>query len=173
VATCDEHLTQVTREHLILVPAGQLSGGHQAQLGLALAVGTHAPVLLLDEPLASLDPLARREFLITVANVVAEGTTALLASHIVGDLDGFCDRVIVLAPATVRLDTDMQWAQAHHAMVPLAEAGGREVIGSVANRRGVQQALVRSEEPVADPASLDDIVLGYLASRRDNAEIGA
>ena len=59
-------------------PAGQLSGGQQAQLALTLALGTRAPVLLLDEPLASLDPLARREFLGTVAEAVAGGTTVLL-----------------------------------------------------------------------------------------------
>ena len=56
-------------------PAGQLSGGQQAQLALTLALGTRAPVLLLDEPLASLDPLARREFLSTVSEAVAGGTT--------------------------------------------------------------------------------------------------
>ncbi len=86
------------------VPARELSGGQQAQLALALALGTRAPVLLLDEPLASLDPLARREFLGTVAEAVAGGTTVLLSSHIVGDLDEVCDRLIVLAPARVQLD---------------------------------------------------------------------
>src|SRR5450756_3019728 len=95
-------------------PAGQLSGGQQAHLALALARGTRAPVLLLDEPLASLDPLARREFLSTVAEAVASGTTVLLSSHIVGDLDGACDRLIVLAPGRVQLDADMSWARAHH-----------------------------------------------------------
>ena len=150
----------------VAVSAAQLSGGQQAQLGLALALGTRAPVLLLDEPLASLDPLARRDFLTVVADAVAQGTTALLASHIVGDLEGFCDRVVILAPARVCLDADTGWATAHHTLVPLAEAGGRDVIGSFADRRGVHTALVRSDEPVADPASLDEIVLGYLAGRR-------
>jgi ABC-2 type transport system ATP-binding protein len=152
----------------LAMPAAQLSGGQQVQLGLALALGTRAPVLLLDEPLASLDPLARREFLTTVADAVTEGTTVLLASHIVGDLEGFCDRVVVLAPARVCLDADTAWAQAHHTLVPLAEADGREVIGSFADRRGTHTALVRSDEPVAKPASLDEIVLGYLASRRES-----
>ena len=147
-------------------PAGHMSGGQQAQLALALALGTRAPVLLLDEPLASLDPLARREFLGTVAEAVAGGTTVLLSSHIVGDLDEVCDRLIVLAPARVQLDAEMSWARAHHRLVPLADAGGLDVVGSFANRRGVHTALVRTEEPVADPPRLDDIVLGYLAAGR-------
>lgn len=147
-------------------PAGQLSGGQQAQLALTLALGTLAPVLLLDEPLASLDPLARREFLGTVAEAVAEGTTVLLSSHIVGDLDEVCDRLIVLAPARVQLDAEMAWARAHHRLVPLADASGLDVVGSFANRRGVHTALVRTEEQVADPPRLDDIVLGYLAAGR-------
>jgi ABC-2 type transport system ATP-binding protein len=146
--------------------AGELSGGQQAQLALTLALGTRAPVLLLDEPLASLDPLARREFLGTVAEAVAEGTTVLISSHIVGDLDDVCDRLIVLAPARVQLDAEMSWARAHHRLVPLADAGGLDVIGSFANRRGVHTALVRTEEPVAEPPRLDDIVLGYLAAGR-------
>jgi ABC-2 type transport system ATP-binding protein len=147
-------------------PAGQLSGGQQAQLALTLALGTRAPVLLLDEPLASLDPLARREFLGTVAEAVAAGTTVLLSSHIVGELDEVCDRLIVLAPARVQLDAGMAWARAHHRLVPLAEAGDLDVVGSFANRRGVHTALVRTDDPVADPPRLDDIVLGYLAAGR-------
>jgi len=147
-------------------PAGELSGGQQAQLALSLALGTRAPVLLLDEPLASLDPLARREFLSTVAGAVASGTTVLLSSHIVGDLDGACDRLIVLAPGRVQLDADMSWTRAHHRLVPLADATGLDVVGSFANRKGVHTALVRSRDPVTDPAPLDDIVLGYLAAGR-------
>lgn len=147
-------------------PAGHLSGGQQAQLALTLALGTQAPVLLLDEPLASLDPLARREFLGTVAAAVVVGTTVLLSSHIVGDLDEVCDRLIVLAPARVQLDAEMSWSRAHHRLVPLADAGGLDVVGSFANRRGVHTALVRTEEIVADPPRLDDIVLGYLAAGR-------
>ncbi len=147
-------------------PAGQLSGGQQAQLALTLALGTRAAVLLLDEPLASLDPLARREFLGTVAVAVAGGTTVLLSSHIVGDLDEVCDRLIVLAPARVQLDAEMSWARAHHRLMPLADSAGMDVVGSFANRRGVHTALVRTEDPVADPPRLDDIVLGYLAAGR-------
>ena len=147
-------------------PAGKLSGGQQAQLGLALALGTRAPVLLLDEPLASLDPLARREFLGIVADAVAGGATALIASHIVGDLDGFCDRIIVLASGRVPLDADTAWARAHHAIMPFSDAEGRDVVGTFADQRGALTALVRSEGPSCGSASLEEIVLGYLAAAR-------
>ena len=78
-------------------PADELSGGQQAQVGLALALGTRAPVLLLDEPLASLDPLARREFLHVLVDAVrADGATALLSSHVITDIEQACDRLLVL-----------------------------------------------------------------------------
>ena len=77
--------------------ADELSGGQQAQVGLALALGTRAPVLLLDEPLASLDPLARREFLRVLVEAVREsGATALLSSHVITDIEQACDHLIVL-----------------------------------------------------------------------------
>ncbi len=60
----------------------------------------------------------------------------------------------------------MAWARAHHRLVPLADAGGLDVVGSFANRRGVHTALVRTAEAVAEPPRLDDIVLGYLAAGR-------
>ena len=77
--------------------ADELSGGQQAQVGLALALGVRAPVLLLDEPLASLDPLARREFLHVLTDAVrADGSTALLSSHVITDIEQACDRLLVL-----------------------------------------------------------------------------
>lgn len=153
--------------------AGHLSGGQQAQVALALALGTRAPVLLLDEPLASLDPLARRDFLTMVADSVRQdGTTALLASHIVGDLDGVCDRLIVLAPARIMLDEEIETARRHHAIVPRSEAVEGQIIGTFGDQRGVLHSLIRSAEPVAIPASLDDIVLGYISAARP-APIGA
>lgn len=82
---------------------GELSGGEQAQVALALALSTRAPVLLLDEPLASLDPLARREFLaVLVDDVRSSGRTALLSSHIVTDIQQACDWLVVLSARTAR-----------------------------------------------------------------------
>ena len=81
-------------------------------MGLALALGTRAPVLLLDEPLASLDPLARREFLHVLVDAVrADGATALLSSHVITDIEQACDRLIVLGGGRPLLDLSI--AEAH------------------------------------------------------------
>ena len=86
--------------------AGRLSGGQQAQLALALAVAKRPGVLILDEPVASLDPLARREFLDSMAQAVfasGEDTTVVFSSHLVADLERTCDYLIVLVASQVRL----------------------------------------------------------------------
>ncbi len=95
--------------------ADQLSGGQQAQVGLALALGVRAPVLLLDEPLASLDPLARREFLHVLVDAVrADGATALLSSHVITDIEQACDRLLVLGAGRTLLDLSIAGAIAEH-----------------------------------------------------------
>jgi ABC-2 type transport system ATP-binding protein len=86
--------------------AGRLSGGQRAQLALALAVARRPGLLLLDEPAASLDPLARREFLDSVtraADASAEGMTVVLSSHLIADLERTCGYLIVLVASQVRL----------------------------------------------------------------------
>jgi len=89
--------------------AGKLSGGQQAQVALVLALAKRPDLLLLDEPLSSLDPLARREFLRTLLDAVAESElTVLLSSHIIGDLERVCDYFIILSASQVQLAGDMQ-----------------------------------------------------------------
>jgi ABC-2 type transport system ATP-binding protein len=84
--------------------AGQLSGGQRAQLALTLAVAKRPDLLILDEPVASLDPLARRRFLEAVTqNAAAHGMTVLLSSHLVADLERICDYLILLVASRVRL----------------------------------------------------------------------
>lgn len=143
---------------------GQLSGGQQAQVALGLALGTRASVLLLDEPLASLDPLARRDFLTAVRSVADDGTTILFASHIVGDLEAACDELVILASGRVMLHDSIAAIRAGHAVMELAAAPAESVIGVFDDRAGRAQALVRMGDPAKDPPALDDIVLGYLAS---------
>jgi ABC-2 type transport system ATP-binding protein len=84
--------------------AGRLSGGQRAQLALTLAVAKRPDLLVLDEPVASLDPLARREFLTAVAEIAAtRGMTVVLSSHLVADLERICGYLIVLVASRVRL----------------------------------------------------------------------
>ena len=149
--------------------ASELSGGQQAQLGLAIALATRAPVLLLDEPLASLDPLARREFLsVLVAAVRADGHTAFLSSHIVTDVEEACERLVVLSAGRVLLDAEVAQARADHRIV--ATETGSPTAGEVATFAGpggLRLTLVRTADPsTGRAASLEEIVLGYLSSAR-------
>jgi ABC-2 type transport system ATP-binding protein len=139
-----------------------LSGGQQAQVALALALGTRAPILLLDEPLASLDPLARREFLHVLTDAVrTDGATALLSSHIVTDVEQACDRLIVLGVGRVLLhDTVSAGLEAH----AISATERSDAVGSFGAPDGSRIWLVRGTGD--RPATLDEVVLGYLASGR-------
>ena len=165
---------QLAREHLdqLAIPltagARNLSGGQQAQVALALALGTRAEVLLLDEPLASLDPRARSEFLHVVTDAVrVDGGSALLSSHIVTDVEQACDRLVVLGVGQVLLQASVADAVASHRVAPADEAVG-EVIATFAGPAGERLALQR--EGGGRPATLEEIVLGYLASARPTPE---
>lgn len=146
-----------------------LSGGQQAQVALAIALGTRAPILLLDEPLASLDPLARREFLHVLTDAVrGDGTTALLSSHIVTDVEQACDRLIVLGVGRVLLQDSVAGAMAAHAISATEHPGA---VASFGAPDGSRIWLVRGEGD--RPATLDEVVLGYLASGRSSAQSAA
>jgi ABC-2 type transport system ATP-binding protein len=146
------------------VPTAELSGGQQAQIALSMALGTHAPVLLLDEPVARLDPLARMAFLNALRDAArADASTVLLASHIIGDLESVSDALVVLAPGAVMFHGSIEDARAGHAIVPASD--GILPDGLVATYTGLsgrRMALVR--RPGTGDASLDDVVLGYLAA---------
>ena len=89
--------------------AGQLSGGQRAQLALTLGLAKRPELLILDEPVASLDPLARREFLQVLMEAVAEDEiSVLLSSHVVSDLERVCDHVVVLVDSQVRVAGDVE-----------------------------------------------------------------
>jgi ABC-2 type transport system ATP-binding protein len=142
-----------------------LSGGQQAQVALALALGTRAPTLLLDEPLASLDPLARREFLHVLTDAVrTDGATALLSSHIVTDIEQSCDRLIVLGVGRVLLHDTVSGALDAHA---ISTAERPDAVGSFGAPDGSRIYLVRGSADRS--ATLDEVVLGYLASGRSKA----
>ena len=160
--------------------AGKLSGGQQAQVALVLALAKRPDLLLLDEPLASLDPLARREFLRTLMDAVAEsGLTVLLSSHIIGDLERVCDYLVILSASQVQLAGDMQEiARTHKRLI-----GPRQDETAVASVHTVIEAshtarqttlLVRTNGPLFDPSweaqevSMEDIVLAYLGQQAGN-----
>jgi len=147
-------------------PIADLSGGEQAQVALALALGTRAPLLLLDEPLASLDPLARRDFLTTlVEDVRGRGATAVLSSHIVTDIEQACDRLVVLAGGRLLLHVAVATAKEEFRTVPANDLDGRTVVGTFGGPAGEPLALVRDAQ-AGQPASLEEIVLGHLAAAR-------
>jgi ABC-2 type transport system ATP-binding protein len=146
--------------------AGELSGGQQAQVGLALALGTRAEVLLLDEPLAALDPLARREFLgVLVDAVRADGSTALLSSHVITDIEAVCDRLVVLGGGRILLDDTLAAAVASHRIGAPDDRMTGGLVSEFPGPAGKVLALWRASEG-GRPATLDEVVLGYLASGR-------
>jgi ABC-2 type transport system ATP-binding protein len=155
--------------------AGTLSGGQRAQLALTLAVAKRPELLILDEPVASLDPLARREFLQDLMESVAEqDLSVVLSSHLISDLERVCDYLIVLVGSRVRVAGPVEdLLAAHHLLSgprrdPGSLPGGMEVIS--ASHTDVQSTLlVRTSDPVLDPAwtasevTLEDLVLAYMS----------
>jgi ABC-2 type transport system ATP-binding protein len=155
--------------------AGSLSGGERAQLALTLAAAKRPELLLLDEPVASLDPLARREFLQGLMETVAEQqVSVVLSSHLITDIERVCDYTIVLTASRVRLadETEALLASHHRLSGPRRDArplpAGWEVIEeSHTDKQSV--LLVRTEDPILDPAwtvrpvSLEDMVLAYMS----------
>lgn len=150
--------------------AGSLSGGQAAQVALCIALGTGAKVLLLDEPLASLDPLARHDFLNVLLSAVRErGATALLSSHIVSDVEAVCDQLVVLGLGRVTLQSPIKQAVAEHRLVPAASAAAEQLVASFTRPGGEPTALIRSSDPSLQPPSLEELVMGYLSAARAEA----
>jgi len=182
--------TDFTRDRLrsLDVPldrkASTLSGGQRAQVALALALGKRPELLLLDEPLASLDPLARREFLGALMEGVAEGeVTVVLSSHLITDLERVCDHLLILSNGRLQLAGDIEdLVDDHRVLVgPRSTGAKRRAIAGVESVVeetviGRQATLVvRVDGPIVDPkweeyeVSLEDLVLAYLGRKQHGA----
>jgi ABC-2 type transport system ATP-binding protein len=163
--------------------ADTLSGGQGAQLGLAIALGTRARVLLLDEPLANLDPLARRDFIqVLIEAIRHDGSTALISSHIITDVEEGCDRLAIIGRGKLLLDGSLVQARADHRVTLSGTACSNAIeVGMFNGRDSRSLTLWRvktgstSEEcaptETSEPAALEDVVLGYLAAGRPRQQV--
>jgi ABC-2 type transport system ATP-binding protein len=154
--------------------AGKLSGGQQAQLALTLALARRPRLLVLDEPVAMLDPIARHDFMATVMTAMAaDGVSVVLSSHVLAELERVADYLIVLSQGRVQMAGEVDELLASHRMLtgPAADVdryAGRPVVPA---RRGEAQAhlLERAapDDPVppgweAHPVGLEELILTYL-----------
>lgn len=182
--TWDKGLAEGRIRDLGLDPAqrvGRLSGGQRAQVALTLAVAKRPELLILDEPVAALDPLARREFLQGLMEHVAEhGTTVILSSHLVSDLERVCDHLISLVASRVQLAGDVDDLISTHFRLTTARRDaeslpeGMRVLQATHTERQ-STFLVRADTALHDPAwvleplDLEDLVLTYMAEGRTAA----
>jgi ABC-2 type transport system ATP-binding protein len=154
--------------------AGKLSGGQQAQLALSLALARHPRLLVLDEPVAMLDPIARHDFMATMLTAaVDDGVSVLLSSHVLAELERVADYLIVLSQGRVQVAGEVDDLLASHRVLtgPAAEAATYSEWPVVHVRRGEVQAhlLVRvaADDPVprgweSHPVGLEELALAYL-----------
>jgi ABC-2 type transport system ATP-binding protein len=158
--------------------AERLSGGQRAQLALTLALAKRPVLLILDEPVASLDPLARRDFMQQLMEAVAEHQfSVVLSSHLITDLEHVCDYIVVLAASRVQLSGEVEGLLASHHRL----TGHRRDLAAIPADQEVIEAshtdrqstlLVRSDSAVLDPSwaveevSLETLVLAYMSQAR-------
>lgn len=154
---------------------GKLSGGQHAQVALALALGTRPEFLLLDEPVANLDPLARREFMrVLMEEVATTGMSVLLSSHLMEDLERTCDYFVLLSRSRVQLSESSDELLRTHRLVTGPQnriawaAQGHSVVQAAGKGRQASM-LIRTSGPVLDPAltvrpvTIGELVLAYMS----------
>jgi ABC-2 type transport system ATP-binding protein len=158
--------------------AGSLSGGQRAQLALTLAIAKRPELLVLDEPVASLDPLSRREFLQDLMAIVAEhGVSVVLSSHLTADLERVCDYIVVLLSSRVHVAGDVNdLLGSHHRLSGVRRDHDHLpadwVIIEESHTDRQSTLLVRTDGPILDPSwnvkpvTLDDLILAYMSQGR-------
>ncbi|MFI8350105.1 ABC transporter ATP-binding protein [Streptomyces sp. NPDC085596] len=150
-----------------------LSGGQRTRVALALALGKRPELLLLDEPMADLDPLARHDLMGLLMGTAAEhGTTIAMSSHVVAEVEESCDHLLLIGSGRVRLAGDIDELLAAHLRVAGSAEGaalaGHTVVESRTTGRQLS-ALIRPAGPLAgdwrtEPPTLEDLVLAHLRS---------
>ncbi len=179
----DHAMARSRIERLGLDPAqraGKLSGGQRAQLALTLGLAKRPELLILDEPVSSLDPLARREFLQVLMEAVAEQElSVVLSSHVVSDLERVCDHLVVLVDSKVRVEGEVEaLLGTHHRLTgprrdPDTLPADQHVV-SASHTDRQSTLVVRTEAPIHDPAwtvgrlGLEDLVLAYMQPAADS-----
>ena len=173
----DETLANGRIQRLGLDPkqrAGRLSGGQRAQLALTLGIAKRPELLILDEPVAALDPLARREFLQDLMEAVAEQElSVVLSSHLVSDVERSCDYLVVLVDSRVQVSGDIDTLLATHYRLVGPRRDEKSLphnqhVISVSHTDRQSTLLIRTDEPILDPAwtvtqlTLEDLVLAYM-----------
>jgi ABC-2 type transport system ATP-binding protein len=160
-------------------PVGTLSGGQRAQVALALTLAKRPRLLLLDEPLASLDPLARRHFLGTLTEAVAgAGITVVLSSHLVADVERVCDHIVLLSRSRVQLCGEIDELLAEHQILVGPRAGTaaieRDTIIRADHTERQSTLLARRTGPapgwVTETPNLEELVLAYMDGPGTNDE---
>jgi ABC-2 type transport system ATP-binding protein len=175
-------------EHLVHTAAlpttarvGSLSAGQRTRLALAMALGKRPDLLILDEPLAVLDPVARTEVIGTLmAEVADRGVTIVLSAHVVADIQHVCDHVVVLGHGRIQLDAETDSAVAEHRIavgavsdlaaldgLPVVEIqrGGNEFTALVRGTRTPDAGAVDWHTP-----TLDEVLLGYLRTAQPQTD---
>ncbi len=162
-------------------PVSTLSGGQRAQVALGLALAKRPRVLLLDEPVAALDPLARRDFLASLTSAVAEGgLSVILSSHLLHDLERVCDHLVLLAASRTQICDDIDHILATHRMLvgprrKLSDVEDGLNIVKVTQTSNQTRLLIRADGPIIDPSwqvdevGLEDIVLAYMGQEELDA----
>jgi ABC-2 type transport system ATP-binding protein len=154
-----------------------LSGGQQAQVSLTMALAKRAPLLALDEPVASLDPVARLEFMRDVmAEAAGSGLTVVIASHVISELERLCDWLLVLTGGRLRLAGPVDdLLDGHHLLTVPRSVPDGELPGTVVSRADSDRhstalvaadlgQLAQAQRPgwQAEEVSFEQLVLAYL-----------
>ena len=165
-------------------PCGKLSGGQQTQVAMAVALGARPSLLLLDEPLANLDPVARREVTGELLGEVADSDlTVVLSTHVVAELAGVGDHLLLLRAGRGALDGDVEELLAQHTRLVGPRADRPPVDGQIVQSQHTERQstfLMRAplgpQTPVATPwqaqsVTLEDLVLAYLRTGNGQGEL--